>query len=338
MISRVLPPDIADVVPGDVIDRWARIDRTSHAPELVTVVDENEECSGVALISARRGGAYLKIVDATGDVPTVVNAVVAVAGERGLVQVKWEGWTVSAADAVASGFSPMTAPLESAVDAAEPTSGYVRWLAGAEVTEPHYYRQTEDFTCGAVVTLMAQASAGIVATRAFTRSAELALWRNATNFPACEPVGFGVAVRRAWPESRVTIALDTDGPVMIDHLPEAEQGWRAVLQKTARTDAEDLGMPVDEHRMSIEEVRAAISAGERVLVVLSLEIMQGFAVPHWVLCHGVIEGAIVIEDPWTSAKTGDTWVDAHLLPIPDAGLDAMASLGTNGHRGVIRIA
>lgn len=334
--GRSLPPEIAALVPVPVQERWRGADRAMRAPELVMVLDD-DSCTGVALVSARRGGAYLKIVDAVGDVPGTLSAIVALAEERGLAQVKWEGWTVDPADAAALGFTPMAVPLASAIDDAEPESGYVRWLVDAEVAEPRYYRQTESFTCGAVVTLMAQERAGLVEASDITRSAELALWRSATNFPACEPVGLGVAVRRAWPDAKVTVALDATGPVMLDHLPEAEQGWRAVLQETARADAAGLGMPVDERRVSVEALRASIRAGEGVLVVISLEIMQGFAVPHWVLCHEAVDGALVVEDPWTSANTGDTWVDAHLLPVADSEFDAMAALGPDGYRGAIRI-
>ncbi len=172
---------------------------------------------------------------------------------------------------------------------------------------------------------------------ALDRRAELTLWRDATNFLACEPVGLGVAVRRTWPSSPVTVHLDTDRPVLLDHLPEQEQEWRALLQRTSRTDAGRIGVPVDPRRLSLTAIRDALGRREHVLLLLSLARTQGFDVPHWVLCHGTVPGAVVIEDPWADAATGDTWVDAHLLPVPDPSLDTMSALSADRFRGAVTI-
>lgn len=129
----------------------------------------------------------MKIVDAVGDVPAAAGAVVSYAGEQGLVQVTWEGWTVSAEDAVASGFAPLRPPLtREGPGAGGPGAGYVRWLVAEDVAEPAYYRQSTGFTCAAVTALVARAQAGAERWESLDRAAELTLWRNATNFPACE--------------------------------------------------------------------------------------------------------------------------------------------------------
>ncbi len=324
-----LPAAASALFGADVLTRWRSADRAARGAELIMVAD-GDRVLAAALVTARAGTAYLKIVDAAGDLDRLIDALLEQAAARGLVQVKWEGWTIDPARAAELGFAPLRPPLESAIDGAEPLSGYVRWMVDADIAEPAYYRQTESFTCGAVVALMARSDDG------FDRSAELALWRTATNFPACEPFGLGVALHRAWPEAGIRIALDVDRPVMIDHLPEPEQRWRAELQTASADEARALGI-ADDARTSIGEVRAALDAGERVLLLVSLERMQGFAVPHWVLCHAVLPGAIVVEDPWTAAASGDSWVDAHLLPIADAELDAMAALEHDGYRGAVRI-
>ncbi|RDG39921.1 peptidase C39 family protein [Streptomyces corynorhini] len=333
-----LPTSLTRLVHHDVLERWRAVDRSGHAPRVVAVPgDDSVRWRAAALVTARPRTAYLKIVDAVGDVPTAVDAVVSHARHRGLAQVKWEGWTADAERAAAVGFTPLRPPLARAEDAGEPDRGYVRWLCDAEVTEPPYYRQTTHFTCGAVTALVAQAHAGTLPPASLDRTAELALWRDATNFPACEPVGLGVAVRRAWPSSPVTVFLDAEGPVLIDHLPEAERAWRAVLQRVSRTDAERAGVPVDARHLPLTAVRNALGRREHVLLLVSLAAMQGFDVPHWVLCHGAVPGAVVIEDPWANAATGDTWVDAHLLPVPDASLDAMSTISSAGYRGAVVI-
>ncbi|MFE9056957.1 peptidase C39 family protein [Streptomyces mutabilis] len=317
---------------------WHTVDRSAHSPHLVVVPGDDEEVwAAAALVTARPETAYLKIVDAVGDVPAAVAAVVAHARHRGLAQVKWEGWTASPEDAAAAGFAPLSPPLTQSEGSVGPAAGYVRWLHDGTVSEPPYYGQSTHFTCGAVTALVAQAHAGTLPREALDRRAELTLWRDATNFLACEPVGLGVALRRARPSSPVTVHLDTDRPVLLDHLPEKEQEWRAVLQRASRTDAARIGVAVDPDRLSVTAVRAAIGRREHVLLLLSLAGMQGFDVPHWVLCHGVVPGAVVIEDPWANAATGDTWVDAHLLPVPDPSLDAMSAVGPDRFRGAVTI-
>ncbi|MEE2041357.1 peptidase C39 family protein [Nocardiopsis sp. CT-R113] len=332
------PAQLERIAPARVLERWGAVDRSAYAPEIVAVPDDaGEGWAGAALVTARPRTAYTKIVDAVGDVPAAVEAVVAHARGRGHVQVKWEGWTVSAAQAAALGFEPLRAPAGSEEDASRPRTGHVRWLGGGGAAEPPYYRQSTNFTCGAVVALIAQVYAGAVPGESLDRPAELTLWRDATNFPACEPVGLGVAVRRAWPSSPVTVFLDTDRPVLLDSYSEEEGEWRAVLQRASRADAAESGVPLDPHRLSLAAVRGAIARGDRILLLVSLDAMQGFDVPHWVLCHGAVPGAVVIEDPWTNDTTGDTWVDAHLLPVSDSALDEMSAMGQDGYRGAVGI-
>ncbi|MGN5631958.1 peptidase C39 family protein [Streptomyces sp. AC154] len=332
------PAQLAGLVDREVSERWRAVDRSAHAPHLVAVPGaDGEDWTAAALVTARPGTAYLKIVDAVGDVRAAVAAVVAHAERRALAQVKWEGWTARPEDVAATGFAALTPPLTQQEDGAGPAAGYVRWLRDGITTAPAYYGQTTHFTCGAVTALVAQAHAGALEWEALDRQAELTLWRGATNFLACEPVGLGVALGRAWPSSPVTVHLDTDRPVLLGHLPESDQEWRALLQRASRTEAERTGIPIDPSRLSLTAIRDAIGRREHVLLLLSLAAMQGFDVPHWVLCHGAVPGALVIEDPWANATTGDTWVDAHLLPVPDASLDTMSVISPEDFRGAVTI-
>ncbi|MBR8740769.1 peptidase C39 family protein [Nocardiopsis sp. MG754419] len=331
------PPDLTRIAPNAVLERWAAVDRTAHTPRVVAVRDDDSTAwAGAALVTARPGAAYLKIVDAVGDVPSAVDAVVAHARERGLAQVKWEGWSVTAAQAGAAGFTPLEGP-HGAPDADGPRTGYVRWSDDVRVQEPPYYRQSTTFTCGAAVALMAQVRSGVETRASLDRPGELALWREATNFPACEPVRLATAVRRAWPGSSVVVRLDVDRPIMLDAYSEDERAWRAVLQRTSRTDAAQAGVSIDGHRLDLSGLRDALVEGGQILLLVSLKTMQEFDVPHWVLCHGVVPGAVVLQDPWTNAATGDTWVDAHLLPVSDAALDAMSTMEWDGYRGAVHL-
>lgn len=95
-----------------VWERWHAVDRSAHAPHLVVVPGEDGEppIAG-ALVTARPGTAYVKIVDTVGDGPAAVRAVLAHARRQGLAQVKWEGWTAGPREAAAAGFAPLGPPL-----------------------------------------------------------------------------------------------------------------------------------------------------------------------------------------------------------------------------------
>ncbi|MFD6445045.1 peptidase C39 family protein [Promicromonospora sp. NPDC060204] len=334
-----LPEGLARIAPDAVLDRWRSADRSAHAPRLV-VLDDG---TGAALVTARPATAYLKIVDAVGDAVAAARAVVALARAEGLVQVKWEGWTAGP-DAAAAGFAPLRAP--SAADADQPPTGFVRWLDDAvhesaghanSPAEPPHYRQTTHFTCGPSAALMAQAHRGAIRADELDRRLELSLWREATNFPSCDPVRLGLAVQRRWPDSAVAVSLDTDRPVFVDAYPEGDRDWRTLLQEVSREEAAAAGLPVDGRHLTLPGLRAALEDGERLLLLVSLQAMLGFDVPHWVLCHGVVPGAVLLEDPWIGTTAGETWVDAHLLPVADDALDAMSRMEEPGYRAAVRI-
>jgi hypothetical protein len=145
-------------------------------------------------------------------------------------------------------------------------------------------------------------------------------------------------VRRGRPTTPVTVRLDADRPVLLDSYTGDEREWRAVLQRASRADAAAAGVvAVDARRLTLPGVRRAVGRGDRVLPLVSLEAMPGFAVPHWVLCHGAVPGAVVLEDPWTNGTTGGTRLDAHLLPVAAAALDAMSAMERDGYRAAVVI-
>ncbi|MGV9428433.1 peptidase C39 family protein, partial [Streptomyces sp. NPDC003656] len=120
------------------------------------------------------------------------------------------------------------------------------------------------------------------------------------------------------------------------HAESTHQTPRAAPRRSA---GQALGVPVTTRRLSLTRVREAVQSREQVLLVVSLAAMQGYDVPHWVLCRGAVPGAVVLEDPWFRAAAGETWVDAHLLPVPDASLEAMSLLTEDGarFRGAVRV-
>ncbi|MGO1183907.1 MAG: peptidase C39 family protein [Micrococcaceae bacterium] len=330
-----LSEEVEEVVPASVLQRWGEADRTRHRPRLI-VAERGNLAQAVALVQARPGTTYLKIVDVVGTSTEAQRAVVQhaleLARSEGRVKLSWEHWTEPLpAWAGSLGFVPLAEPIGDHSRVEGPARGSVCWLdPAASPQDPgghRYYRQSTHFSCGSVVSLLAQHLAGRLASEQLTEEAELRLWRRATNFPACDPFTLAVAVAESWPASSPQVSLDTRAPVMVGHLSESERHWRAVLQQASRDDAVASQIPVRTDRMSLGTLGEALRSGSRAALLISSERMHGFDVPHWVLVHAVTaSGMFLLEDPWCAAEAGDTWVDAHLLPVAPGELEPMSVL------------
>lgn len=333
---RRVPSEVRAMAPREVLERWQSADRSAQQPRIVVALSPlRGTCLGAALVTSRPHAAYLKIVDVVGSSLAVSDAVIDYAAASGSVQVKWEVWSVGDAPGEV-GFTPLAPPAS--VAPGQPHTGYVRWLTNSSGSEPAYYQQTTHFSCAAAAGLMARTAGGPLEPGDVSRVSELMLWRDATNFPACEPLGLGLALHHRWPASEVSVFLDADGPVLLDHLPEEERQWRAVLQRVSRAEARTVGLPVVSTQLTMKDIRNAVQQHGRFLLLISLKSMLGFDVPHWVLCHGATsDGAFVLEDPWVAADQGETWVDSHMLPVTEEVLGRISVMGETRYRGAVLI-
>jgi hypothetical protein len=270
----------------------------------------------------------------------LVENVIDDARRRGDAAVKWQTvdgelrpWHL--------GFTAMRVPYSSA-PGTEGVNGYILWLNPVSHDEPPYYAQTSTFTCGAVTALLASEIRG---SRGFgedghNRDRELKFWRQASNFPACEPIGLAVALRASLDDAPgtapVEVFLDTQGPALLESFPDGfDRAFREELQASSLRQALDSDVAVRRERLSIDALAARIQAGELALLLIDTQLMYGFAAPHWVLAHSVEQGCVIIDDPTISATWCETWVDAHEMPTPLENLDRMVAWGADGYRGVV---
>ncbi|MBT0768824.1 peptidase C39 family protein [Kineosporia sp. J2-2] len=337
-----VPGPVRELVPAATLERWCGADRSASRPRLVVATAGHTDTgtggtwTAVALVTARPHTASVKIVGAAGEptaIDAVIEAIAADAVESGAVQLKWEGEPAGSAH----GFVPMSPPLPSGPGTGTQATGLVRWLVPDVTLHPTpYYAQTTLVSCGAVTALSAAAA---VTGDDLTLDAdgEVAFWQEATNHPACEPVGLGVALARRHPELAVTVALDTDRPVILEHLDGQERDWRAALQRESRRAAADLGIPVEAERLRLPDLAGAVRAGTGALLLIDLTLMRGLPFPHWVRCTGTAGDTVVLDDPSVDPALGESWVDGHLLPVGVADLDAMAAFGAGGYRGAVLV-
>jgi hypothetical protein len=269
----------------------------------------------------------------------LVDTVITDARDRGDIAVKWQSFDDDLPPQH-RGFITMRTPYRSAAGT-DGVRGYVLWLNPATHAEPPYYAQTSTFTCGAVTALLACEIRG---SRGFSvdgtdRDRELEFWRQASNFPACEPIGLAVALRGsingAAGAAPVDVFLDTDGPALLETFPDGfDRKFREVLQADSLRQALSSDIAVHRDRLSIDELATRIQAGDLALLLIDTQLMYGYAVPYWVLAHSVERGLVIIDDPTDSHTWGETWVDAHEIPMSLESLDRMVAWGDDGYRGV----
>lgn len=334
----------SDGLEGACAARWG-VDRSFYRPQSYLARD-GDVVVGAALVTGRPATRYSKIVELVADDAEVrtelIEAIVADATARGDVVVKWELWDETQASyAAEAGFVPLAAPHADR-DQPDAPAGAARWLVEWPHLERQWYRQTTEFTCGAVSLLL---GAPVVGALGFhpedveaNRRTEMDLWRLGTNFPACEPVGLGVAARKTLPdEVEVEVHLDTADPVLLEIFGPGDPAadLRAELQRESRAEAAETGVAISGDRVAIEEVASWAADGRAVLLLVGLNAMHGDPEPHWILAHSAREGVVLIEDPWISREHGETWLDGHELPIALPELDAMVAYGEAGYRGVV---
>ena len=348
-ITDSLDDELATALGADRAALWA----VARGPKRSTIrVERDGDRPIAALLTTRRPATLATTIahtwratDAPGAdaaLERLVAEVVADATRHGDSAVKWRDADVDT-DPERLGFARMRSPYRSA-EGTVGVTGHIRWLRALDHVEPPYYSQTSSFSCGAVTALLAselRGSSGFGAD-GDNRDREIDFWRRASNYPTCEPIGLAVAMRETLDDAAglapVEVFLDADGPVLLESYTTGfDRSFRTELQEQSLRKALASDVSVRRDRVGVEEIAARIGAGELALMLIDLEPMYGFTVPHWVLGHAAADGVVLIEDPWISANWGETWVDAHELPIALPELDRMLAWGDDGYRGVVFI-
>lgn len=336
---------LAALLGGERASRWL-IARDHYEPTLRIAWSSGAPVAAT-LTSARPATAATKIVDVwwtpSGDAGlaaarALLAVVVDAALQRADAAVKWEvGEGLTLPDfAVETGFVPMRRPWSA--KGTEALEGAVLWLEAIPHRETGYYAQTTMYTCGAVAALIAMDARGHVGLvgEPRDRRLELSFWRSAANFPACEPVGLGVAVGEALAEAaRVEVFSDVDGPVLLEGFDGFEYEFRAELQRESIAHAGEIGVGVSRDTIAVEEIAKRIADGSIALLLIDEEPMHGEVGPHWIVAHATAGDLVLVEDPWVGTEVGETWVDTHDLPVRLDQIDRMVSWGADRLRGVV---
>lgn len=319
---------------------WA--EPTAWQLRSLVLVRDDDRLVGAGLLTARPRTRGLRLAGTWAADPAsaqvaaaLVDAVLDVARRDGwatLTVTVPPGETALHTAGLAAGLSPVAAPASGAPLPHDPDAlaqGLRLVLAEVEADRPvPYMRQTTDYTCGPVAGSMALAGAGLAG--APDRRAELALWREATYMPGCDPFGLalGLASRGAAP----TVWTSSVDPTLVDTTSSAQtQDMQAFVLGDFRDRAVAAGLPVRLEQPTVAQLHAHLRTGGLALLLIDQHPMHLEPCPHWITAHGLWsrgdEHGVLVDDPWTDVDLGETWLDATGLPLPDATVEALWGWG-----------
>ncbi|MBU4213450.1 MAG: peptidase C39 family protein [Actinobacteria bacterium] len=338
--TRLAAAGVPNAVITGPLAGWA--EPTSWQVRTLVQVHEGDRVVGVGLVTARPLTRALRLAGWWSALPgsaavarALVDAVVALGRTDAAATVTL---TVAPDDptlwetGLAAGFTPLTAPASGAPLPHEPGAlprGLRLVLAEVAADRPvPYMRQTTDYTCGPVAGSMALAGVGLAG--APDRRGELALWREATYVPGCDP--FGLALALASRGAAPTVWSSTTEPTLID---EATAPGTQEMQQFVLGDFRDralaAGLPLRLEAPTVADLHEHLLTGGLALLLIDQHPMHLEPCPHWITAHGVWhrgeESGVLVDDPWTDVDLGETWLDATGLPLPDATVDLLWGWG-----------
>lgn len=358
-----LPPELAHGAGEARRALWA-VERDLWSPTTFVARDSDGIAKGAALTVSRPYSAYRKVVDVVTDDDDVWEHLLAAVQTEDLpastdlrpapVVIHVEEHLALAPLSLSRrarietlGFERAVQPVPSAPSTrpGDPTetAAWTWWRTTRPTRLAPYYGQTTDVTCGAVAALMGLELHGH---RAFdtsvetNRATEIGFWRQATNLPACEPIGLAVALAES-AESLVgplpRVVLSAEGPVLLEDFQPGhwEHALRVDLQLESLRQAKAGDIPIERRWMDIAELVELIHGGAEALLLIDLTDLIDDPTPHWVLATDVVDGVLIISDPWIQAANGETWVDTYALPLPFSSVDRVTRWGQPAYRGVI---
>lgn len=329
-----LDEDLAAALGAQQLASWL-LPHPTYRPELVLARDA-QGLAAALLITHRPYTAYRKIARVWMRSSAALDAAVEHLAEHArrlgdIAALKWEDAHADQREhAMRNGFVEMAGPVPSGAGTSQ-RAGYVRWLHRVSDRSVPYYRQTTEYSCGPVALLMAQSA---LTGETITRSAELRLWRRASHQPGAGPIA--LAVYADLDVFRPEVFISTEEVILGEHLHTPwEREVRELFDGEDERAAGELGIPITYRLFSLDEVATEIEAGASVLLLIDEIYFHDETGSHWILAHGHREGTFLVNDPWIDAQNGDSWVDAHDLPVRATELEKIAWWGDPAFRGLV---
>ena len=187
-----------------------------------------------------------------------------------------------------------------------------------------HYRQTTDFTCGAVATL--DALRRLELRGPIVRDDEIALWREATMFVACGPYGLALAADRRG--RRPTVYVSQSGCALDPHeraVGILDAALARDVQLAFEREAHASGIDVRVGPFGVSDIASALDAGHAVIVLVDETHWHAELCPHWVTVVRHESDRFFIDDPWCDLEFGESAIDAYELAVDADDLELVSS-------------
>ncbi len=201
-----------------------------------------------------------------------------------------------------------------------------------------YYAQTTEFTCGAACLLMAMAA--IETGRPMSQAEEIQLWREATTVfmtaghGGCSPQGLALA---AWRRGfGVRLVTTQAGSLFLDGVrnPEKKNIMRLVEEGFAQALA---GTGVEQVLATGLNIRTAVDAGFKAVVLISSYRLTRSKAPHWVIVTGCDEEFVYLHDPDVDHSRQRRSLDCQHLPVSHREFERMSAFGRQRVRAAVML-
>lgn len=203
-----------------------------------------------------------------------------------------------------------------------------------------YYPQTTDFTCGPASLLMAAKQ--INPEQPVSKIEEFNIWREATTIfmttghGGTSPYGLALAAHRRGYRARLWLS-DEEAPFLDTvRSPKKKQIIELIHQDFAQQ-AQSLNVPVEPFPKDIEAIRAAMEAGEQIILLISTYRMNRSKGPHWVWLVNIDDDYAYFNDPEVDEDEWKTSVDTVYVPVPLRDFAKMIKYGRYQYRAAVVI-
>lgn len=214
-------------------------------------------------------------------------------------------------------------------------------IGGRTSRVPHY-AQTTDFTCGpsSLIMSMKALDPSIQANRAL----ELQLWREANTIfmgptgghGGCSALGLALAAHRRGFKAEVHV--NHRGVLLASRTRSKEQAEvMRLLHERDLAEAKAAGIPVRNDSLSVADLEKVVCAGAVPIVLNGMDYLHSDPTAHWFVVTGVDKHNVYVNDPWVSAKKGESALDMTSVPIPRAAFDNVTTYGKKRERAVVLI-
>ena len=204
---------------------------------------------------------------------------------------------------------------------------------------PHF-AQTTDFTCGPAALMMALKHLNPAAP--MTQIEELNLWREATTIfmtrghGGTSPLGLALSAKQrgyhvqVWLSSREAPFIASVRGVEKKHIIE-------LIHQDFMRRAEAQGMPLKVFPNRLEPIRAAITAGFAIILLISTYRFNRSKEPHWVWLVHMDNDYAYINDPDVDKEQWQSELDNVYVPVPLADFEMMIKYGRQAYRSAILV-